>query len=213
MLIVGLTGSIAMGKTTVANYIGSCGVPVLDSDSTVHLLYQGEAVPHIEEAFPGTTSNGKVDRVKLGCALMRSQDGFTKLESLVHPLVREAQWRFIRKQRNAGAQACVLDIPLLFETGGDTLMDLTVVVSAPENIQTERAMQRPGMTEEKLRAIRGRQLPDAEKRKRADIIIDTGTDWGQTQNQIDKLLESFKNYPAKAYMHWRALYGNTVDRR
>lgn len=213
MLIVGLTGSIAMGKTTVANYIASCGVPVLDSDSAVHLLYQGEAVKHIEQAFPGTTANGKVDRVKLGVALMQSKDGFTRLEALVHPLVRDAQWRFIRKQRADEAEAVVLDIPLLFETGGDTLMDLNVVVSAPENVQTERAMARPGMTMEKLQTIRSRQLPDAEKRARADVIIDTGTDWGQTQNQIDKLLESFKNRPSKAYRHWRALYGDDVDYR
>jgi dephospho-CoA kinase len=205
MLIIGLTGSIGMGKTTVAAHIAARGVPVLDSDSTVHRLYEGGAVPHIEAAFPGTTAGGKVNRARLAAALMQSEGGFAKLEALIHPLVREAQWQFLREQAALGAAICVLDIPLLFETGGDRLMDATVVVSAPEHIQTSRVSSRPGMTPEKLAAIRGRQMPDAEKRARADFVIDTGLPWEETQRQVDNLLESLKTRPAKAFERWRHL--------
>ncbi len=203
MLIVGLTGSIGMGKTTVANHLAARGVPVLDSDAAVHRLYEGEAVPHIEAAFPGTTSDGKVDRAKLAAAAMRDADGFAKIEALIHPLVRQAQWVFLQQQASAGAPLCVLDIPLLFETGGDRLVDVTIVVSAPEPVQTERVMSRPGMTPEKLAAIRARQLPDAEKRGRADYVIDTGLAWGETQAQLDNLLESLKDRAGGKFDLWR----------
>ncbi len=205
MLIIGLTGSIGMGKTTVAAHIASRGVPVLDSDGTVHRLYAGDAVPHVEAAFPGTTADGKVDRARLAAALMQVTDGFAKLEALIHPLVRQAQWQFLREQEAAGAAMCVLDIPLLFETGGDRLMDTTVVVSAPEHIQTARVASRPGMTPEKLAAIRTRQLHDAEKRARADYVIDTGLPWEETREQVDNLLESLKNRPGGAFERWRQL--------
>jgi dephospho-CoA kinase len=203
MLIIGLTGSIGMGKTTVAAHIASRGVPVLDSDGTVHRLYAGDAVPHVEAAFPGTTADGKVDRAKLAAAAMQRPDGFARLEAVIHPLVRQAQWQFLQEQQAAGAAMCVLDIPLLFETGGDRLMDITVVVSAPEHIQTARVVGRPGMTPEKLAAIRERQLPDAEKRTRADFVIDTGLPWEETRQQVDKLLESLKNHPGGAFERWR----------
>ena len=205
MLIIGLTGSIGMGKTTVAAHIASRGVPVLDSDGTVHKLYEGDAVSPIEAAFPGTTASGKVDRASLALAAMQAADGFARLEAIIHPLVRQAQWRFLSEQQAAGAAMCVLDIPLLFETGGDRLMDVTIVVSAPEHIQTERVSGRPSMTAEKLSAIRARQMPDAEKRARADAVIDTGVPWEETRIQVDNLLESLESRSGGAFERWRQL--------
>ena len=205
MLIIGLTGSIGMGKTTVANHIASRGVPVLDSDGAVHRLYAGDAVPHVEAAFPGTTADGQVDRARLAAAAMQAPDGFAMLEAIIHPLVRQAQWQFLQEQKAAGAAMCVLDIPLLFETGGDRLMDVTVVVSAPEHVQTARVGARPGMTPEKLAAIRQRQMPDADKRARADFVIDTGLPWEETREQVDNLLESLKTRPGEAFERWRQL--------
>lgn len=206
MLIVGLTGSIGMGKTTVAQHIASRGTPVLDSDAVVHALYEGEAAAPIEAAFPGSTAGGKVDRTKLAEALMRTPDGFRKLEALVHPLVRKAQWSFLQQKAASGAPLCVLDIPLLFETGGDKLMDVSVVVSAPEPIQTERVLARPGMTAEKLAAIRARQMPDAEKCARADYVIDTGLSLDETKAEVDRLLESLKTRAGEKFGLWRRLY-------
>jgi dephospho-CoA kinase len=206
MLIIGLTGSIGMGKTTVAAHIASRGVPVLESDGTVHRLYEGDAVAPVEAAFPGTTADGKVDRARLAAALMQAADGFARLEALIHPLVRRAQWRFLQEQEALGAAMCLLDIPLLFETGGDRLMDVTVVVSAPEHIQTTRALSRPGMTPEKLAAIRERQLHDTEKRARADFVIDTGLPWDETRARVDNLLESLEDRPGEAFERWRQLH-------
>ncbi len=203
MLIIGLTGSIGMGKTTVANHLASRGVPVLDSDSIVHRLYEGEAVAPIESAFPGTTSSGKVDRAKLAAALMQQPEGFKTLEALVHPLVRQAQFEFLSEQEAAGAAMAVLDIPLLFETGGDKLMDVTLVVSAPEDVQTARILARPGMTSEKLEALRSRQMSDAEKRRRADHVIDTGIPLDETLSEVDKLLESLKDRTGAKFALWR----------
>jgi dephospho-CoA kinase len=206
MLIIGLTGSIGMGKTTVAGYLAAGGVAVLDSDSVVHRLYAGEAVPHIEAAFPGATTGGAVDRARLSAALLAAEGGFERLEALIHPLVRKAQWRFLKEQAESGAALAVLDIPLLFETGGDALMDVTLVVSAPADIQAARVLQRPGMTPEKLEAIRARQLPDAEKRARADFIVDTGLPWEKTQAQVDRILESLAGRSGNAMERWRRLY-------
>ena len=203
MLIIGLTGSIGMGKTTVAAHMASRGVPVLDSDGTVHRLYEGDAAAHVETAFPGTTAHGKVDRAKLAAAAMQQPDGFARLEAVIHPLVRQAQWRFLQEQQAAGAAMCVLDIPLLFETGGDQFVDVTVVVSAPEHVQTQRVSSRPGMTPEKLAVIRQRQLPDADKRARADFVIDTGLPWEETRQQVDNLLESLKTQAHGAFERWR----------
>ena len=205
MFILGLTGSIGMGKTTVAAHIAARGVPVLDSDSIVHRLYAGEAVPHIEVAFPGTTAAGGVDRAKLSAALLAAEGGFARLEALVHPLVRRAQWRFLQEQEKAGAPLAVLDVPLLFETGGDALMDGSLVVSAPADIQAARVLQRPGMTADKLEAIRARQLPDAEKRTRGDFVVDTGVVWDETRAQVDRLIESLATRPGTAMERWRQL--------
>lgn len=204
MLIIGLTGSIGMGKTTVANHMASRGIAVLDSDAAVHRLYEGEAVPHIESAFPGTTADGKVDRAKLASALMETPDSFKKLEAIVHPLVRQAQWNFLKQQHASGAKLCVLDIPLLFETGGDSFVDVTMVVSAPEAVRAERVLARPGMTEEKLAAIHARQLPDAEKRARADYVIDTGLPLDETKREVDRRLESLEGCVGEKFDLWRA---------
>lgn len=206
MFVLGLTGSIGMGKTTVAAHIASRGIPVLDSDSIVHRLYAGDAVPHIEAAFPGTTAAGAVDRAKLSAALLAEDGGFARLEALVHPLVRQAQWRFLQDQAAAGRPLAVLDIPLLFETGGNELMDACMVVSAPAEIQAARVLARPGMTPEKLDAIRARQLPDAEKRGRADFVVDTGLAWEETRLQVDRILESLSGRPGTAMERWRRLY-------
>lgn len=212
MLIAGLTGSIGMGKTTIANHIASHGIAVIDSDSIVHELYAGEAAPLIEAAFPGTVIDGKVDRIRLSAALAESEDGFSKLEALVHPLVRHAQWLFIQKQRDAGAWLCVLDIPLLFETGGDKLMDVTLLASAPSELQAERVLARPGMTPEKFAALLARQMPDAEKRARADTVIDTGLPLDETLRQVDKWLESLKSRSGEKYDLWRDLYVDAVGK-
>ncbi len=206
MLIIGLTGSIGMGKTTIANYMAERGVPVLDADRAVHRLYRGRAVPIIEAAFPGVTENGQVDRAKLTAALEKTPDGFAKLEGLVHPLVRQEQWRFLKEQEAVGAQLCVLDIPLLFETGGNKLTDVTIVVSALEETQTARVLARPGMTPEKLAIIKARQMPDSEKRARADYIIDTGLPLDKTKAQVDKLLESLKDHAGEKFDLWRERY-------
>jgi len=203
MFILGLTGSIGMGKTTVAAHIAARGVPVLDSDSIVHRLYAGESIPHIEAAFPGTTAAGAVDRAKLSAALLAAEGGFARLEALVHPLVRQAQWRFLQEQEKAGAPLAVLDVPLLFETGGDALMDASLVVSAPADIQAARVLQRPGMTADKLEAIHARQLPDVEKRARADFVVDTGVAWDETRTQVDRLIESLATRAGTALERWR----------
>jgi dephospho-CoA kinase len=204
MFVLGLTGSIGMGKTTVAAHIASRGVPVLDSDSIVHRLYAGDAAPHIEAAFPGTTAAGAVDRAKLSAALLAEDGGFARLEALVHPLVRQAQWRFLQEQAAAGKPLAVLDIPLLFETGGNDLMDACMVVSAPAEVQAARVLARPGMTSEKLDAIRARQLPDGEKRARADFVVDTGLAWEETRLQVDRILESLSCRPGTAMGRWRS---------
>jgi len=208
MFILGLTGSIGMGKTTVANDMAARGVPVLDSDAIVHRLYAGAAIPAIEAAFPGTTSSAGVDRAKLSAALAAREGGFDQLEALIHPLVRDAQWRFLSAQAAAGARLAVLDIPLLFETGGDRLMDATLVVSAPAALQEARVLQRPGMTREKLAAIRARQLPDSEKRARADFLVDTGVPWEETRRQLDTILESLAGRPGQAMDRWRQLFAS-----
>ena len=206
MLVVGLTGSIGMGKTAVAGHLAERGVAVLDSDRVVHSLYTGEAVAEIEAAFPGATAGGVVDRASLSTALLADPGGFARLESLIHPMVRRAQWRFLQEQEAKGASLAALDIPLLFETGGDALMDVTIVVSAPAEIQAARVLARPGMTPEKLEAIRARQLPDAEKRARADFIVDTGVSFEETRADVDRILESLDHQSGDAMERWRRMY-------
>jgi dephospho-CoA kinase len=199
MLIVGLTGSIGMGKSTVAAHFRRHGIAVCDADAEVHKLYEGPAVPLIEAAFPGTTGSGKVDRQKLAAALLADPTAFRRLEAIVHPLVVEAERRFLREQAARGAAMAVLEIPLLLETGGETRVDVVVVCSAPPEKQRERILPRPGMTAGKLEQILGRQMPDAEKRARADFIVDTGGMLADTERQVDTLVESLEGRTGTAY--------------
>lgn len=199
MLIIGLTGSIGMGKTTVLSMFAKKGIPTFDADAAVHKLYASEASAQIEKAFPGTVENGVVDRQKLSAALAGDADRLKKLEEVVHPLVQQERHKFLRDAKNQGAEMAVLDVPLLFEIGAEKDVDLSVVVSAPSSVQKERVLQRPNMSEEKFAYILSRQIPDAEKRARADIIVDTGTDIADTQKQIDKLIESLKGKAGSAY--------------
>lgn len=173
MIIVGLTGSIGMGKSTTARMFAEEGVPVHDADAAVHLLYSGKAAPLIEEAFPGTVKDGVVDRAELGKRVVGNAEAMARLEKIVHPLVREAEIAFLDKARAEDRPVVVLDIPLLFETGGDRRVDCTVVVTAPADVQRERVMARPGMTEDRFEGLLAKQTPDAEKRRRADFLVDT----------------------------------------
>jgi dephospho-CoA kinase len=174
MIVVGLTGSIGMGKSMTATMFAEAGVPVHDSDEAVHRLYRGSAAPLIEQAFPGSTRDGAVDRTLLGQRVLGDAAALRRLEAIVHPLVRADADAFLARHRKAGAQLVVLDIPLLFETGGRDRVDKVLVVTASPDIQRRRVLERPGMTREKLDAILAKQMPDAEKRRRADYIIDTG---------------------------------------
>ncbi|CCV10399.1 dephospho-CoA kinase [Mesorhizobium sp. STM 4661] len=174
MIVLGLTGSIGMGKSTTARMFAEAGVPVHDSDETVHRLYAGKAAPLVEAAFPGTTVSGSVDRTKLGEHVLGDAAALKRLEAIVHPLVRADADAFLAGNRAAGAPLVVLDIPLLFETAGRGRVDKVVVVTAPADIQRARVLARPGMSEAKLAAILAKQVPDAEKRRQADFIIDTG---------------------------------------
>ena len=174
MIVLGLTGSIGMGKSTTAKMFAEAGVPVHDSDETAHRLYAGKAAPLVEAAFPGTTASGVVDRAKLAERVLGAAGALKTLEAIIHPLVRADADAFLAKHRAAGAPLAVLDIPLLFETGGRNRVDKVVVVTAPAEIQRARVLARPGMSAEKLAAILAKQVPDAEKRRQADFIIDTG---------------------------------------
>ncbi|MFB9982304.1 dephospho-CoA kinase [Mesorhizobium kowhaii] len=174
MIVLGLTGSIGMGKSTTAKMFAEAGVPVHDSDEAVHRLYAGKAAPLVEAAFPGTTSAGVVDRAKLGERVLGDATALKRLEAIIHPLVRADAGAFLARHRAAGASLSVLDIPLLFETGGRNRVDKVVVVTAPAEVQRQRVLARPGMTEEKLASILAKQVPDAEKRRQADFVIDTG---------------------------------------
>lgn len=176
MKIIGLTGGIGMGKSTASAIFRRHRVPVFDADQAVHELQAvgGRAVRPIEAAFPGTTHGGAVDREALRRAVLGNPAALKQLERLVHPLVRDAEKRFLAAARRAGKSLVVLDIPLLLETGGEKRVDKVVVVSAPAAVQAARVMRRPGMTRERLAAIRARQMPDGEKRRRADVVIHSG---------------------------------------
>jgi dephospho-CoA kinase len=202
MIVAGLTGSIGMGKSTVAAYLRGKGVPVYDADKIVHDLYAGEAAPLIEAVFPGTTMDGAVDRVALAERVVGSPDALKKLEAIVHPLVRRAEWRFLLKEQDKGAELAILEIPLLFETGADKLLDAVIVVSAPADAQRERLLQRPGMTGEKLDAILARQWPDVRKRQLADFVVDTGLALEDTHRQIDAAIKEILKKPPLAFQRW-----------
>jgi dephospho-CoA kinase len=174
VIILGLTGSIGMGKSTTARMFEEAGVPVHDSDETVHRLYSGKAAPLIERRFPGTVPDGTVDRERLAKAVLNDAEALKELEAIVHPLVREDEKLFLEEHRGRGTPLVVLDIPLLFEVGAEGRVDKVAVVSAPAEIQRRRVLSRPGMTEAKFEAILKKQVPDAEKRRRADYVIDSG---------------------------------------
>jgi dephospho-CoA kinase len=190
MKVIGLTGSIGMGKTTAAELFRRRGVPVYDADRAVHGLSAkgGRAVPAIGRAFPGVVIDGAVDRKKLGAMVFKDAKALKRLEAILHPLVAEERQAFLRRMRARRKKAVLLDIPLLFETGNDALADVIVVVSAPAFLQTARVMKRPGMTAEKLAGILSHQMPDAEKRRRADLVVRTGAGKRAALRQIDRLL-------------------------
>ncbi len=199
MLVVGLTGGIGMGKSTVAGRLRLLGIGVCDADAEVHKLYEGAAVPAIEAAFPGTTGDGKVDRQKLAAALLAAPYRFKELEGIVHPLVLAAERDFLRGEAARGAKMAVLEVPLLFETGGDRRVDVVIVCSAPAEAQRQRVMQRPGMTLERLEQMLSRQIPDDEKRGRADFVVDTGGSFAHTDAQVDRIVESLQDRQGTAY--------------
>lgn len=188
MFVLGLTGSVGMGKSTAAQFFRDEGVPLHDADAAVHRLYEGEAVAPIETAFPGTTENGKVDRIKLASRVLGDPAALRRLEEIVHPLVRKEEERFLAQAEKAGAAVAVLDIPLLFETGGEARCDAVVVVTAPPDVQRTRVMARPGMTMEKFEAILAKQMPDAEKRARADFVVDSGQGFDAARQQVREIL-------------------------
>jgi dephospho-CoA kinase len=172
--VLGLTGSIGMGKSTTAGLFAGLGIPVHDADAAVHALYRGAAAPLIEAAFPGTVRDGTVDRKALGARVLGDPEALGRLEAIVHPLVRGARDAFLARAAAARAPLAVLDIPLLLETGGDAGCDAVLVVTAPAEVQRARVLARPGMSEAALDAILSRQMPDAEKRKKAHFLVDTG---------------------------------------
>jgi dephospho-CoA kinase len=197
MFVLGLTGSLGMGKSTTARFFAEAGVPVHDADAVVHRLYEGQAVPLIEAAFPGTTRRGRVDRVKLGERVLGDTEALRRLEALVHPLVHEAERELLAQAEAQGEAVAVLDIPLLFETGGDERVDAVVVVSAPADVQSARVLERPGMTLEKIEAILAKQMPDAEKRARADFIVDTSQGFDAARAQVRAILDKVATMPRR----------------
>lgn len=193
-LLIGLTGSIGMGKSETARMFGALGIPVYDADAAVHNLYEpcGEAVEPIAKAFPGAVKDGRVDRSALMAALQKDPNGFARLEAIVHPLAAKKQRAFVAEVVTSGAKMAVLDIPLLFETGGDTKVDVVVVVSAPPEIQRQRALARPGMTEEKLASILARQMPDDEKQLLADYVVETGQGLEHAKAQVLSIVQALQ---------------------
>ncbi len=203
MLIVGLTGSLGMGKSTAAAYLREHGVPVFDADAEVHRLYEEEAVAPIEAAFPGTTVDGRVDRARLSSALMAAPQRFAELEAIVHPLVRASERAFLRREAARGTEVAVLEIPLLFETGADQLVDATIVVSATPELQRARLMKRDNLTREKLEHLLARQMPDAEKRRRADFVVDTSGEVTQSRARLDVIVAQLRERQGEAFeRHW-----------
>lgn len=197
MRILGLTGSIGMGKSTTAKLFAEAGVPVYDADAAVHQLYEGEAAPAIEAAFPGTTANGKVDRSKLSARVVHDSAAIKRLEQIVHPMLGASRQRFFADAEAAKAPVVVLDIPLLFETGGEKRVDAVVVVSTSPELQRERVLARGTMDEAKLDAIIAKQTPDAEKRKRADFVVDTSHGLEPVRAQIKHILAEVVKMPQR----------------
>jgi len=198
MIVLGLTGSIGMGKSTTAKLFAEAGVPVYDADAAVHMLYEGEAAPAIEAAFPGATVDGKVDRNRLSARVVHDPAAIKRLEQIVHPMLGASRQKFLRDAEQSGAPVAVVDVPLLFETGGEERVDAVVVVTTTPEIQRERILERPNMTDEKLDAILTRQMPDAEKQKRAHFVVDTSHGLDPVRKRIrDILNEAVKMTPRR----------------
>ena len=197
MRILGLTGSIGMGKSTTAKLFVEAGVPVYDADAAVHKIYEGEAAPAIEAAFPGTTVDGKVDRAKLSAKVVHDQAAIKQLEQIVHPMLGASRKKFLDDAEASGAPVVVMDIPLLFETGGEKRVDAVVVVSTDPATQRERILARGTMTSEALDGILARQLPDAEKRKRADFVVDTSHGLDPVRARIRDILAEVVKMPQR----------------
>jgi dephospho-CoA kinase len=197
MLLLGLTGSIGMGKSTTAKLFAEAGVPVYDADAAVHMLYEGEAVPAIEAAFPGTTADGKVDRNKLSARVVHDPAAIRQLEQIVHPMLGASRQKFLDDAERSGAPVAVVDVPLLFETGGEKRVDAVVVVTTTPEIQRQRILARDNMTGEKLDAILARQLPDAEKRRRADFVVDTSHGLDPVRTRIRDILTEAVRMPQR----------------
>ena len=190
MIRIGLTGSIGMGKSTTAKMFAAEGIPVHDADATVHALYSGRAAPLIEAAFPGTVSDGKVDRTLLSPHVLGKPEAMKKLEAIVHPLVREEEQLFLKRARAEHRRIVMLDIPLLFETGGEARVDVVVVVTADAQVQRDRVLSRPGMSEDRFEAILAKQMHDAEKRRRAHFLVDTGRGMEAAKRQVRAILKA-----------------------
>jgi dephospho-CoA kinase len=197
MRILGLTGSIGMGKSTTAKLFAEAGVPVYDADAAVHKIYEGEAAPAIEAAFPGTTVDGRVDRAKLSAKVVHDPAAIKQLEQIVHPMLGASRKKFLDEAERSGAAVVVMDIPLLFETGGEKRVDAVVVVSTDPATQRERILARGTMTNEALDAILARQLPDAEKRKRADFVVDTSHGLDPVRTAIRDILAEVVKMPQR----------------
>jgi dephospho-CoA kinase len=199
MLIVGLTGSLGMGKTTAAAHLRELGLPVFDADAEVHRLYSTSAVPLIEAAFPGTTRDGKVDRKALAAMLLAAPERFAELEKIVHPLVRASERAFLQGEAASGTAIVVLEIPLLFETGADANVDATVVVSAPAEVQRQRLLARAGLDARRFDSLLARQIPDAEKQARADFVVDTGRGVEASNGALEAIIGELRTRRGTAY--------------
>ena len=197
MIILGLTGSIGMGKSTTAKLFAEAGVPVYDADATVHELYEGEAVPAIEAAFPGTTVDGKIDRARLSAQVVHDPAAIKRLEQIVHPMLGASRQKFLDDAERSGVPVVVVDVPLLYETGGEKRVDAVVVVTTTPENQRQRILSRDNMTEEKLDAILARQLPDAEKRRRADFVVDTSHGLDPVRARIRDILDQTAKMPQR----------------
>ena len=197
MFVLGLTGSIGMGKSTTAKLFAELGVPVYDADAIVHQLYDGEAVAAIEAAFPGTTADGKVDRTKLSARVVHDPAAIQRLEQIVHPMLGSSRQKFFADAEASGAPVVVVDVPLLFETGGEKRVDAVVVVTTSPELQRQRVLARGIMDDEKFNAILSRQMPDGEKRKRADFVVDTSYGPQPVRAQIKDILAEVVKMPQR----------------
>jgi dephospho-CoA kinase len=197
MRVLGLTGSIGMGKSTTAKLFAEAGVPVYDADATVHMVYQGEAAPAIEAAFPGTTAGGKVDRNRLSAQVVNDPVAMRRLEQIVHPMLRAYHQKFLDDAERSGAPVAVVDVPLLFETDGDKRVDAVVVVTTDPDTQRRRVLARDNMTSEMLEMVLARQLPDLEKRQRADFVVDTSHGLDPVRARIREILSEAVRMPRR----------------